>query len=75
MKKIFALMMAALLLSSCIGVKVAGEESEIRITPLQQVVTKGSSQGPVSGIVFLDDRLLLISAYYTDPRGTLSQNS
>ena len=63
-----------LLTSSCVDMKVAGNESPICITPLQQVVTKGSSQGPVSGTVFPDNRLLLISAYYTDPRGTYSQN-
>ena len=69
------MMMATLLATaSCIDVRVDGGEADIRIVPMQQVVTKGSSQGPISGTMFPDDRFLLISAYYTDPRGTYSQD-
>jgi len=56
-------------LVSCADFSLSGPQHEIVFEPVSDVITKGSSQGPISGTTFPDNRTVLLSAYYTAQSG------
>jgi len=70
MNKIFLPILAAMMmLSSCADFSLSGPAYEIVFEPVSDVMTKGSSAGPISGTTFPDNRTVLLSAYYTAQSG------
>jgi len=73
---LFITLLTAMLLSaSCSELDVRMDtEHSIHLSVYSDVATKGSSNGPLAGVDFPDNRLILLSAHYTDPRGEHNQN-
>ena len=69
------MLLLCFVVASCSEFEVRPDtEHKIQLSVYSDVATKGSSGGPIIGEEFPDNRLILLSAYYIDPRGEHNQN-